>query len=603
MPPPYVNKWASLAASLACLLTSGLAYAFSLYADDLKRHFGFDQEQISTVSAWMNAGSYFGLPAGWAYDGLRSYPRLGPRLCLVAGASIMCCGYLALWAAATGPAGSASLPAVAAAAFVAANGATWLDAAALATAVRNHGRHRGLAVGVLKGAVGLSGSVFSTLFLASYARDSPRFLLLLALAPPCIVLPASLFVNAVPFDQRDEWPDAGALLAPSARFSAAAAVLAALAVYQMGTALVLSGPGAAALSRPARWVLVGGLAAVASGLLAVPAGSGGLWAVPAEEDGSEGAGDGESGAGDDPAAPLLPPSSPSPPLPVLTPRQCLTSIKFGLLFFIVTVGGGCGLAFINSAGAVAAALDAPAGAALLVSAFSVANCAGRLAFGAASEAALHSRWRVPRPAWFGVAAALAGAGAAAVAAAPRASLPAVAALCGFSFGGHWSLMATVVAVRRGGRRGSEGGARAPPSPPPPSTTPPQELGGLDSYASNYALLQLAPAAGSFGLARSLVGTLYDREATKQGTPGYCHGPACFRVAFSVCAGLAAASCAAEGALTALSRGSYARLAAALAAADADRDALVAVSRRAGDAARRTMSLDGGARRGGGAARG
>lgn len=376
MPPPpfYVNKWASLAASLASLLVAGLAYVFALYADDLKRRLGLDQRGIDTVATAANLGSYVSLPAGAAYDALATrYPRAGPKVCMVVGAVVMHFGYLALALAARNgggggggaPGGAASAPALAlaaAAAFAASNGATWLDAAALATAVRNHARQRGPAAGVLKGAVGLSGSIFTVVHAAAFAGDTPAFLAFLAAAPPAVALLAAPFVNVVPFDQADEWgrDGAGAAVGPGARFSAAGAVLVALAVYASTATIILRGPSAAALSSGARGAVVGGMVVVAAGLALLPAGAGGLAARPApgqggdevssggegDEDGvteallaSEGdaaaaAGDGENDDDDDAATPLL---------PCLRPADAMRSAKFGLLFFTSFVVGGTGL--------------------------------------------------------------------------------------------------------------------------------------------------------------------------------------------------------------------------------------------------------------------
>jgi MFS family permease len=369
--PFYVNKWASLAASLASLLVAGLAYVFALYADDLKRRLGLDQRGIDTVATAANLGSYISLPAGATYDALATrYPRAGPKVCMVVGATVMHFGYLALALAARNggggggvPGAAASAPALAlaaAAAFAASNGATWLDAAALATAVRNHARQRGPAAGVLKGAVGLSGSIFTVVYAAAFAGDTPAFLAFLAAAPPAVALLAAPFVNVVPFDQADEWgrDGAGAAVGPGARFSAAGAVLVALAVYASTATIILRGPSAAALSSGARGAVVGGMVVVAAGLALLPAGAGGLAARPApgqggdevssgegDEDGvteallaSEGdaaaAGDDDDDDDDDAATPLL---------PCLRPADAIRSAKFGLLFFTSFVVGGTGL--------------------------------------------------------------------------------------------------------------------------------------------------------------------------------------------------------------------------------------------------------------------
>ena len=634
--PTYINKWATLAASLTALLVAGLGYLFPLYADDLKHALAVDQRGIDAVAAAANLGSYLSAPAGAVVDHLAAYPRAGPRITMAVGCGIMHAGFLALAVAAKGgggrvvpsafgfapdppgppppdppsPPGPAppppppppsppsppppppppSLAFAAAAAFAASNGATWLDATVMAAAVRNHARQRGPAAGVLKGAVGLSASLFTVIYAAAFAGDklsAPRFLTFLSIAPPSIALAVAPFVNVVPFDQADEWGGGGGRggsghsLTPSARFGAAGAILAALALYSASATVVLRGPAAASLSASARATVVGGMVAVAAMLALLPAGAGGLIARPApgqgggdedEEGGGHGAdhegvtaallehGDGGDSDDDDGAASHASDdtTTPTPLLPSVTLSGALRSHKFGLLFFTSFVVGGCGLTFINNAGALAASLSAPSdSAAAIVSSFSVFNCGGRLAFGALSEHAMHGSSRVPRPAFIIATAALASASALAAALTPAPALPAVAAAMGAAFGGQWALMAAYVA----------------------------DVLSVKHFALLYSMLQLAPAAGSLGLARGLAGTLYDRAAEAQGTPGYCEGRICFKLTFLICAGLGVCATVAAAALTLLSRGPYARLTDALAADDADRASLAAAAEAALAAAR------------------
>jgi len=59
--------------------------------------------------------------------------------------------------------------------------------------------------------------------------------------------------------------------------------------------------------------------------------------------------------------------------------------------------------------------------------------------------------------------------------------------------------------------------------------------GLGSFATIYTLLQVAPAAGSFGFASLLTGWLYEEELKRHGQPagGVCIGIGCFKTAFMV----------------------------------------------------------------------
>ena len=65
----------------------------------------------------------------------------------------------------------------------------------------------------------------------------------------------------------------------------------------------------------------------------------------------------------------------------MKPAAALATRKFWLLAAICFVGMGSGLTLVNNFAQLAAAARVPGGPALLVSAFSVCNCLGRLLFG------------------------------------------------------------------------------------------------------------------------------------------------------------------------------------------------------------------------------
>jgi hypothetical protein len=59
------------------------------------------------------------------------------------------------------------------------NAGTWFDTAALVTNVRNFPNSRGYVVGILKSFLGLSASVYTTIYVAAFAPDAVTFLLVL----------------------------------------------------------------------------------------------------------------------------------------------------------------------------------------------------------------------------------------------------------------------------------------------------------------------------------------------------------------------------------------------------------------------------------------
>ena len=75
-------------------------------------------------------------------------------------------------------------------------------------------------------------------------------------------------------------------------------------------------------------------------------------------------------------------------------------------------------------------------------------------------------------------------------------------MAGFVLGGHWALMAALIA---------------------------DLLGHKKAFASNFALIHLSNSAGMLVLNTGVVGPLYESVAESHGQPaGYCTGQDCFR---------------------------------------------------------------------------
>lgn len=70
--------------------------------------------------------------------------------------------------------------------------------------VRNFPNNRGLAVGVLKSFLGLSSSIYTSIYVVLFEPDAVRFLLMLAIVPPVLGLLLSLALNYVPYVEASE---------------------------------------------------------------------------------------------------------------------------------------------------------------------------------------------------------------------------------------------------------------------------------------------------------------------------------------------------------------------------------------------------------------
>lgn len=71
-------------------------------AGELKDAYGLRQDQLELIAAAANAGGYFSIAAGFLYDALLPFKKVGPRLTLGIGLVVNAAGYVGLWAALTG---------------------------------------------------------------------------------------------------------------------------------------------------------------------------------------------------------------------------------------------------------------------------------------------------------------------------------------------------------------------------------------------------------------------------------------------------------------------------------------------------------------------
>lgn len=116
--------------------------------------------------------------------------------------------------------------------FVASNGGTWLESAALSTTLRNFETHRGQVVGVLKAFLGLSASIYTTLYV-TFCKHRLDVLWLLAVVPSSLGAVLGLGVNLVPFRQTEKTSKQHA-------FHIAIYATLSMAVFQLVTALYFS---------------------------------------------------------------------------------------------------------------------------------------------------------------------------------------------------------------------------------------------------------------------------------------------------------------------------------------------------------------------------
>lgn len=542
----YWNRWIVFVACAFLQASAGLNYSFSVFAPALKELFHLDELQLGSVATLgFNLGGYLAVVSGAVYDALGSKNHIGPRVVSITGAVFLFCGYFGIYSLATGLLPFNYLLLVFFA-FVAGNAGCWFDTAALATCIRNYPDDRGTVVGILKSFLGLTATIYTSIYVAVFQPKTIEFLLFLALCPSFLALVLSGFISIVPLEYHlDDAPSAALLRTSSCarphtshiskhtRFAIVYAIVAIMALGGMTTAIWSSQHQLGGLGRK---IIISGLIGLLALLLLVPlsagpcthprrrlrkkAGAAGAATsvttpllqhqqeeeepgVKPSQDASKTA-DGGSGEVREPEDED---ETETQPAKELRPHQAAQTLSFWIIVFQAVMGLGTGLAFLNNVTGIVIALGGNVGGQVVfVSLFSVANASGRLAFGYISEYYLHARG-TPRTLFLLIISVTMTAFSVSMYFATLPDLFAMALLGGFAFGGHWAVIPSLIA----------------------------DLFGIKHFASTYTWVQFAPAAGGYLLGTLLVGVLY--EAAKAAGPSagqhYCIGSGCYSTTWLV----------------------------------------------------------------------
>ncbi|RLN35704.1 nitrate and chloride transporter [Panicum miliaceum] len=540
------GRWFTVFASLLIMAASGATYIFGAYSGALKSSLGYDQRALNTVSFAKDLGANLGVLSGLLNE------VTPPWVVLAAGAAMNLAGYLMVYLAVSGRTPRPPLGLLCLYVFAGANSQSFANTGALVTCVKNFPESRGVVIGILKGFVGLSGAVYTQLYLAFYGGEDPESLILLIAWLPAAV--SVVFVHTVrylPYPRRR-----GGQETSTDPFFCFLYLSIALACFLLVMIVV---QGRVHFSRDAYGVAATPLLI----LLLMP-----LCVVIKQEykiyrerqldDALRAAGPPPTITVVDAAAsngvqmstdakkteqqqPVAPPASRSNPTP--SPSSCLgrfggcvrtmfrppargedhtilqalVSVDMLVLFVATICGVGGTLTAIDNMGQIGQSLGYPSRSTnTFVSLISIWNYAGRVTAGYASEAVL-SRHRVPRPLLLTLVLLLACAGHLLIAFGVPRSLYAASVVIGFCFGAQWPLVFAVIS----------------------------EVFGLKYYSTLYNFGGMASPVGSYLLNVRVAGRLYDAEAARQrgggvggggGGGGHevvCLGVECFRRSFLI----------------------------------------------------------------------
>ncbi|CAN6197136.1 unnamed protein product [Urochloa humidicola] len=545
------GRWFTVFASLLIMAASGATYIFSTYSGTLKSSLGYDQRTLNTVSFFKDLGANLGVFSGLINE------VTPPWVVLAMGAAMNLFGYLMVYLAVSGRTSKPPLWLVCLYIFAGANSQSFANTGALVTCVKNFPESRGVVLGILKGFVGLSGAVYTQLYLAFYGGEDPESLILLIAWLPAAV--SVVFVHTIrymPYPRRRRGGAVSQETSSDPFFCflylsiALACFLLVMIVVQKQVTFSRSAYGLAATP-----LLI---------LLFMPLGvvvkqeykifrerqlDAALLAASPPPTITVAGNDSHvqlSSSNNKPSHPQhnSPPPAPAPETTTTTTSSSSTSClgKFGgcvktmfrppargedytilqalvsidmLVLFIATICGvGGTLTAIDNMGQIGQSLGYPSKSInTFVSLISIWNYAGRVTAGYASEAIL-ARYRFPRPLLLTLVLLLACAGHLLIAFGVPNSLYAASVIIGFCFGAQWPLVFAVIS----------------------------EVFGLKYYSTLYNFGGMASPVGSYVLNVRVAGRLYDAAAARQGGSvvgvggkhdRVCLGVECFRRSFLI----------------------------------------------------------------------
>ncbi|CAI0377597.1 unnamed protein product [Linum tenue] len=519
--------WVGLAAAVWVEVAAGNGYTFPLYSPALKAVMGLNQQQITILGVANDIGESVGLLPGIACN------KFPPWAVLSVGVVMCFLGYGVLWLTVSQTVVGLPYWLLWIALVIGTNSNAWFGTSVLVTNMRNFPLSRGTVSGILKGYVGLSAAVYTVIYNMVLKDSSSNFLLFLTLGIPVTCLLMMYFIRVcTPASGEDSSVHVHFL------FTQAASVL--LAIYLLTTTIVTD---VFALSNAACYTLVAIMVVIMASPLAIPVK---MTLFPAKKRSPP------TSASNLAAAPVAEEGDSTPPTeqPLLVQsesaaylgnflenedfsdvetllavgegavkkkrrpkrgedfrfREAAVKADFWLLWMVYFLGVGSGITVLNNLAQIGSAFGVN-DTTMLLAIFSFCNFGGRLGSGVVSEYFVRSS-TTPRSVWMTLAEAimvivfiLFGLGV-------DGMLYVATALIGVCYGILYSVMVPIVS----------------------------ELFGLKHFGVIYNFVLLGNPVGALLFSGGLAGTMYDVEASKQGS-STCVGHECFRVTFLVLAAI------------------------------------------------------------------
>ncbi|KAF0889966.1 hypothetical protein E2562_034422 [Oryza meyeriana var. granulata] len=517
------SRWFVVFASMVVMAASGSTYIFALYSKELRSTLGYNQQTLNTLSFFKDLGTNVGIVSGLVQQVTPTWAVL------LIGAAMNLAGYLMIYLALERRTAAPPVWLMCVYICVGANALTFSNTGALVSCVKNFPESRGIVIGLLKGFVGLSGAIYTQLYLAIYGDDAKSLVLLIAWLPAAVYIFFVHTIRVLPYRRRGDGEELD-----SKPFFCFLYISIALAAYLLVMIVVQK---QVHFSQPA--YIVGATALLL--ILFLPLGvvikeehkaasqlEHSLQYPPSiaveEPTSTDKADDDDDGAivssSSKPAASscggggcgcignMFRPPELGEDYSIM---QALVSVEMLVLFVVSVFGIGGTLTAIDNMAQIGQSLGYPAKSInTFVSLISIWNYAGRVGAGYLSEMLL-ARYRFPRPLALTAMLLVSCVGHLLIAFGVPQSLYAASVIIGFCFGAQWPLLFAIIS----------------------------EVFGLKYYSTLFNFGSAASPIGAYVLNVRVAGRMYDAEAARQhggvAVVGdkICKGVQCFKHSFLI----------------------------------------------------------------------